>query len=242
MTRQNATSSKLANELTQAAYKFVDGGMHAIARMVEAIREVKNSSNETSKIIKTIDEIAFQTNLLALNAAVEAARAGDAGKGFAVVAEEVRNLASRSAEAARTTSELIESSKAKADLSVDTASEVEDTLRQIHEAVQKLVGLMEEVATATDEQSRGIGQVNTAVAQMDTMTQGSAANSEEIAATSAQLADQSEQLARMVEHLAKLTGITNGNGAALQQLDAAPRELELAAANDGRSQSRRRVT
>ncbi|MBI3991740.1 MAG: methyl-accepting chemotaxis protein [Candidatus Lambdaproteobacteria bacterium] len=242
MTQQNAANSKLANDLTQEAYRYVEDGTQSIARMVRAINEVKSSSNETGKIIKTIDEIAFQTNLLALNAAVEAARAGDAGKGFAVVAEEVRNLASRSAEAARTTSQLIESSKAKADTSVVTATEVEGLLGKIHGAIQKVVGLVDEVATATGEQSRGISQVNTAVTQMDSMTQGSAANSEEVAATSEQLAGQSDELARMVESLAKLTGVTYDNGAGTRRLATNSSELVLPSAQGDDGQAKRRLT
>ena len=242
MTEQNAGNSKQANDLTQAAYKYVEEGAQAIERMVAAINEVKISSNETGKIIKTIDEIAFQTNLLALNAAVEAARAGDAGKGFAVVAEEVRNLASRSAEAARTTSDMIESSKAKADMSVVTAHEVQDVLGKIHEAIQKVVGLVEEVATATGEQSRGIGQVNSAVTQMDSMTQGSAANSEEVAATSEQLAAQAQTLSEMVESLATLAGMSSQHDNVTRHLAAPSSRVALPTPPENKVQTRRRLT
>ncbi len=149
-----------------------------MTRMAEAIGRIKSSSDETAKIVKTIDEIAFQTNLLALNAAVEAARAGDAGKGFSVVAEEVRNLAQRSAEAAKTTSELIEKSKRNSDNGVTASDRVGETFKRISENIHNFTMIISEVATAGEEQVRGIEQVNSAAAQVNKVIQSNAANAE----------------------------------------------------------------
>ena len=210
MTKQNADNAKQANTLANDARGATGKGQEAMARMSEAINKIKGSSDETAKIVKTIDEIAFQTNLLALNAAVEAARAGEAGKGFAVVAEEVRNLAQRSAEAAKTTSELIEGSQKNADNGVAVSGEVEGILKQIADGVQKVSDLIAEVSAASDEQSQGIDQVNSAVAQMDSITQSNAANSEESASSSNELAGQARELNEMV---GVLIGIVGGNRA-----------------------------
>jgi methyl-accepting chemotaxis protein len=167
-------------------------------RMSSTINKIKASSDETAKIVKTIDEIAFQTNLLALNAAVEAARAGDAGKGFAVVAEEVRNLAQRSATAAKNTADLIDESVKNAQGGVEISMEVARILNEIVDGSSKVSDVIAEIAAASDEQSKGIEQVNTAVAQMNTVTQQNAANSEESAAAAEELRGQAEELASMV--------------------------------------------
>ena len=137
MTKQNADNAGQANGMSGKAKAAAEQGNTAMGRMSEAISKIKTSSDQTAKILKTIDEIAFQTNLLALNAAVEAARAGEAGKGFAVVAEEVRNLAQRSAEAARNTASLIEESQKNADHGVAVSTEVGNILGQIVQDVQK---------------------------------------------------------------------------------------------------------
>ena len=194
MTSQSAANANQAREATQESRTAAEQGNEAMRRMSEAITRIQASSNETAKIVKTIDEIAFQTNLLALNAAVEAARAGDAGKGFAVVAEEVRNLAQRSAEAAKTTAALIEESQKNSENGVTMSSEVEGILKKIVEGVQKATQLVTEVSAATDEQARGIEQINVAVNQMSQVTQSNAANAEESASASEELAAQAQEL------------------------------------------------
>ena len=211
MTRQNAANAKQAATLSDEARQASERGGQAVQRMSEAIDRIKQSSNETARIIKVIDEIAFQTNLLALNAAVEAARAGEAGKGFAVVAEEVRNLAQRSAEAARNTSQLIEESQKNADSGVKVTEQVIQELGSIDNGIRKVSDLLSEVAAASDEQSRGVEQVNGAVSQMDKVTQDTASGAEESAAASEELSAQAEQLNQMVNDL---VAIVNGSSAA----------------------------
>ncbi|MBN1293478.1 MAG: CZB domain-containing protein [Candidatus Latescibacteria bacterium] len=209
MTKQNTENAKqadmMANETSQAAEK----GSTAMVKMEDAIQKIKTSSDETAKIIKTIDEIAFQTNLLALNAAVEAARAGEAGMGFAVVAEEVRNLAQRSAEAAKNTAELIDGSQTNADNGVAVTTEVSEILKEIATSSKKVKQLIGEVSAASVEQSQGITQVNSALTQMDQVTQGTAANAEESASASEELSSQAGELNMMVAQLVALVG---GNG------------------------------
>ncbi|MFH0880451.1 MAG: methyl-accepting chemotaxis protein [Lentisphaerota bacterium] len=178
MTRQNADSAGKADSFMKETGRMVTGGVDSMKRMSDAIDKIKSSASETAKIIKTIDEIAFQTNLLALNAAVEAARAGEAGKGFAVVAEEVRNLARRSAEAAKNTADLIEGSKKHADAGVDVACEVAKNLNGIYESTGKVGTLIGEIAAASKEQAQGIDQVNKAVSEMNNVVQQNAASAE----------------------------------------------------------------
>jgi methyl-accepting chemotaxis protein len=206
MTKQNADGARQAKDLADRAQANSSRGSDAMERMSRAIDDIKSSSDETAKIVKTIDEIAFQTNLLALNAAVEAARAGEAGKGFAVVAEEVRNLAQRSAEAARTTSELIEASVRNAESGVDISKEVGEVLNEVAEGSRKVNELIGEIAAASEEQSRGIEQINIAVGQMDQVTQSNAANAEESASASEELNAQALELNNMVAQLEAMVG------------------------------------
>ena len=204
MTQQNATNANQADGLAKDAQSGAEKGAHAMTRMGEAIDKIKSSSDETAKIIKTIDEIAFQTNLLALNAAVEAARAGEAGKGFAVVAEEVRNLAQRSAEAAKDTSALIEQSQSNADNGVAVSKEVAQILHQIVEVTSKVNGLITEVTVASNQQNQGIEEINSAVGQLDQVTQSNAAGAEESASAGEELSAQAADLSTMVEGLVTL--------------------------------------
>jgi methyl-accepting chemotaxis protein len=199
MTKQNASNAKEARSLSDGARGTAAKGVDSMKRLSEAINRIKASSDSTAKIVKTIDEIAFQTNLLALNAAVEAARAGDAGKGFAVVAEEVRNLAMRSAEAAKNTSNLIEESVKNAEGGVSINQEVLANLREINEQVNKVSEVMAEIASASDQQSQGIDQITTAVQQMSDMTQQNAANSEESAASALELDNLAHKMQKMVD-------------------------------------------
>ncbi len=205
-TRQNSTSAGEARRLADSARQGADKGADAMQRMSAAIDDIKKSSDETAKIISTIDEIAFQTNLLALNAAVEAARAGEAGKGFAVVAEEVRNLAQRSAEAARTTAEKIEGSVKNADNGVAISKEVASVLTEIVAGNRKVSELIAEISAASDEQSQGIDQISSAVSQLDQVTQSSAANAEESASSAEELSAQAEELHRIVQDLRGVVG------------------------------------
>jgi methyl-accepting chemotaxis protein len=198
MTRQNAANAQEARSLTEGARSTAEKGTDSMQRLSSAIDQIHSSAGATAKIVKTIDEIAFQTNLLALNAAVEAARAGDAGKGFAVVAEEVRNLAMRSAEAAKNTAQLIEESVRNAESGVTINGEVLRNLSEINEQVNKVGEVMGEVAAASGQQSQGVEQITSAVEQMNQVTQQTAANAEASASAAEELTAQSEEMKSMV--------------------------------------------
>ena len=209
MTRQNADNSQESDRAAGLAWDAASSGVSAMERMTGAIGQIKHSADETARILKSIDEIAFQTNLLALNAAVEAARAGDAGKGFAVVAEEVRNLAGRSAEAARSTAALIDESQSNADGGVRAADEVSALLKDIETNVGTVKDLVSQVAQASNDQAQGIGEISKAVTQLETVTQANAANAEESAAASSELQSQADGVLSVV---ATLRGIVGGSG------------------------------
>ncbi|MEN9353743.1 MAG: hypothetical protein RL318_1068 [Fibrobacterota bacterium] len=198
MTRQNAENANQAKNLAGEADQNAKVGTDAMTRMSSSIQKIKESSDQTAKIVKTIDEIAMQTNLLALNAAVEAARAGEAGRGFAVVAEEVRNLAQRSAQAAKNTADMIGESVRNADDGVKIATEVSSSFEKIAGSSKKVNDLIAEIAVASKEQAAGIKQVNDAVSQMDKVTQQNAANAEESASASEELSSQAAELQAMV--------------------------------------------
>ena len=204
MTSNNAASARGTDEAAGKAHDAATSGVAAMGRMSEAIGQIKQSSDETARILKTIEEIAFQTNLLALNAAVEAARAGDAGKGFAVVAEEVRNLAQRSAEAAQNTAQLITAAKGNADHGVEVAEEVGRFLGEIETNVATVKERIGDVAAASGEQADGIGQITAAIAQLDQVTQSGAAMAEESAAASEDLRGQADHVRDAVSELEQI--------------------------------------
>jgi hypothetical protein len=187
MTKHNAESAVQAKEVSHLTRASADTGVADMAAMKQAMDAIKASSNDISKIIKTIDEIAFQTNILALNAAVEAARAGEAGAGFAVVAEEVRNLAQRSAQSAKETATKIEDSMKKSEHGVEISNRVATSLGDIFEKARQMDTLVAEIATASQEQTQGIGQLNLAVSQMDKVTQANAATAGATAAAAEDL-------------------------------------------------------
>jgi methyl-accepting chemotaxis protein len=199
MVRQNAKNAREARGLTDGMRGTTADGVASMQALTEAIARIKASSDATARIVRTIDEIAFQTNLLALNAAVEAARAGDSGRGFAVVAQEVRNLAVRSAEAAKSTADLITQGTANAEQGVVINAQVLAKLGAITAQVQRVGEVIAEVAAASDQQSEGVAQINIAVDRINHVTQQVAANAEEAAAASIELGGQAAALSEMVQ-------------------------------------------
>ena len=193
-TRMNADNANQANAYAESAKANASLGNAQMQEMLRAMDEINDSSSSISKIIKVIDEIAFQTNILALNAAVEAARAGQHGKGFAVVAEEVRNLAARSANAAKETTAMIEGSIKKVEGGTKIANETASALNSIVDGVSRVASLVGEIAVASSEQASGIEQINQGIVQVSEVVQTNSATSEESAAASEELAGQAELL------------------------------------------------
>ncbi|MBF0121478.1 MAG: chemotaxis protein [Desulfobacterales bacterium] len=206
MTKQNSENANQADKLMKNANEVVDKANISMSELTNSMSEIFRASEETSKIIKTIDEIAFQTNLLALNAAVEAARAGEAGAGFAVVADEVRNLAMRAAEAAKNTANLIESTVKKVNDGAELVKKTDHAFAEVAENVKRVGELVGEIAVASYEQAEGIEQVNRSVSEMDKITQQNAASAEESATASQQMKIQSEHLNTFIEELIHLVG------------------------------------
>ena len=217
MTRQNATNAGAAKVKMTEAIQIVQKVNQHMGDMAGAIQDITQSSEETGKIIKTIDEIAFQTNLLALNAAVEAARAGEAGAGFAVVASEVRNLAMKAAEAAKTTTKLIEKTIKAVQKGNELTRSTREAFRENIVISEKVGELVEEIAAASSEQAQGIEEVNRAVAEMDKVVQQVAATAEESAAASEEM---NSQALEMEGFVGGLTSIISGNGNSLQRGNA----------------------
>lgn len=182
MTRQNASNTTEANQLMLAAKQAIHKANESMSELTKSMKEINSASEQTQKIVKSIDEIAFQTNLLALNAAVEAARAGEAGAGFAVVADEVRNLALRATESAKNSSSLIGDIVGKVKGGEHLVHETNAVFEQVTTSSQKVVELMAEISAASQEQSQGIDQVNTAIAGLSTITQTNAGNAEQLSA------------------------------------------------------------
>lgn len=204
-TRQNAENSNIANNLANNAKTAAENGNVEMVELTQAMNEINVSSQNISKIIKVIDEIAFQTNLLALNAAVEAARAGRHGKGFAVVAEEVRNLAARSATAAKETSEMIENSIKTVNLGSELVYKTGEALNNIKSEAVKVADIIGEITTSSNEQAQGISQINEGLSQIDRVTQTNTASAEESASAASQLSGQASQLRELVDRF-KLSG------------------------------------
>jgi len=209
MTSQNAASAGQLNDLSAQTRKAADHGAKDMEQMSSAAVAIKDSNADIAKIIRTIDEIAFQTNMLALNAAVEAARAGEMGTGFAVVADEVRGLAKRSAQAARETSDRIESAIERTNTGVQISAKVAATLKEILSDAQKADELAQHVARASQEQNQGLKQVNAAVAQIDRVTQSNAAAAEQSAAAATSLEAQASAMRATMGQLLELVGTTD---------------------------------
>jgi methyl-accepting chemotaxis protein len=213
MTKQNADNAEHASQLIYGTKETVARASRSMEQLTTSMGEISKASEETSKIIKTIDEIAFQTNLLALNAAVEAARAGEAGAGFAVVADEVRNLAMRAAEAAKNTANLIEGTVKKVKEGSELMVKTEQEFQEVAVSVGKSSELVGEISAASVGQSQGIEQANKAVSEMDKVVQQNAANTEESASASKEMNAQANQMKAFVGELKTLVNGSKGNGA-----------------------------
>jgi methyl-accepting chemotaxis protein len=198
-TRQNAERADDASKMSVSVKVNAEKGAEQMSQMTAAVTEINQASQDISKVIKVIDDIAFQTNILALNAAVEAARAGEAGKGFAVVADEVRNLASKSAAAAKETGVLIENSMKKAELGSTIASDTAASLADIVDGINKSTELIAEIADGSKQQSLAISQINDGIMQVSEVVQRNSATAEECAASAEELNAQSTVLTEHVQ-------------------------------------------
>ena len=222
MTSRNSENAQNAKTLANQARQTADAGAVEMEQMKTAMDAIKGSSTEISKIIKTIDEIAFQTNILALNAAVEAARAGEAGLGFAVVADEVRNLAQRCAGAAKETADKISASTEKSEQGARISEKMAANLAAIVEKTRQLDERIAEIAQSSHEQSEGIGQLNSAVASMDKITQDNAALSEESSAAAEELKSQAQQVRLAVDELLLMSRGSTDTSDTAKEPTAAP--------------------
>ena len=204
MTRQNTENANRANAIMSDAGRVIETANRSMAGLAESMKEITAASEQTRKIVKTIDEIAFQTNLLALNAAVEAARAGEAGAGFAVVAEEVRNLAMRAAQAAKSTESLIGTTVQKIGEGSELVKQAEQGFQEITGCIGRSGEIIGEIAAASEEQAQGIQQINKAVSEMDGVTQQNSASAEESAAAAEQMSVRAERMKESVEELLEI--------------------------------------
>lgn len=211
MTKRTADNARAVQQTAARAREAADAGAGQMESLVDSMQAIQASSQDITKILSSIEEIAFQTNILALNAAVEAARAGEAGAGFAVVADEVRNLAQRCAQAAKETATKIEASVARSRAGAEQSTEVSRTFGEIQTRVRELDGLVAEIATASQEQSQGITQINLAVTEMDKVTQRNAASAEENAGASQELNSLTHALRRAVGDLQQLVDRRSGS-------------------------------
>ncbi|MBU4009190.1 MAG: methyl-accepting chemotaxis protein, partial [Proteobacteria bacterium] len=201
MTQQNSDNIGHVNRLMSDTSRVMEDTNHSIEDLTKSMREISSASEETAKIIKTIDEIAFQTNLLALNAAVEAARAGEAGAGFAVVADEVRNLAMRASEAANNTANLIDGTVSKIKSGSEIVLKTNEAFTKMSTGVKKVGELMGEIAIASREQAQGIEHVNKSVAEMDKVVQQNAASAEESTSVAEEMKARAEKMKAFAENL-----------------------------------------
>jgi methyl-accepting chemotaxis protein len=206
MTRQNAENAAQADSLMREANRVASHAQESMTHLTTSMGEINRASEETQKIIKTIDEIAFQTNLLALNAAVEAARAGEAGAGFAVVADEVRNLAMRAAEAAKNTATLIDGTVKRIGEGSKMVQKTNDEFNTVARSMTKAGELVGEISAASQEQAQGIDQVTRAISEMDKVVQQNASGAEESAAASEEMNAQAEHMKTFVGELENLVG------------------------------------
>jgi methyl-accepting chemotaxis protein len=235
MTKQNASNASQAHALMKEATASVQTASTSMSELTVSMSDILKASDETSKIIKTIDEIAFQTNLLALNAAVEAARAGEAGAGFAVVSDEVRNLAMRAADAAKNTANLIEGTSKKVREGSEHVNRSNAVFTRVAESTCKISDIISEIAAASSEQAKGIEHVSIAVSEMDKVTQQNAATAEEAASASEELNAQAEQMKGMINELVSIVG---GNATASQDQKNAATRRPFTPVGAGQSQKK----
>ena len=223
--KANAEAASNANTLVSAASEVAVNGKETITDMVNAMEGISSSSQDIAKIIKVIDEIAFQTNLLALNAAVEAARAGQHGRGFAVVAQEVRNLAGRSAKAARETSDLIEDSAARVNSGVKIANQTSESFERIAGDIQQVKGLVEEINVASEEQARGVAQINVAIGEVARTSLATSQQADKLASTASMLTSATDQMANEVRRYKLRAAASEDIAAPIAAMNGLPPEL-----------------
>jgi len=221
MTGKNAENAQRTNSAAAEARENASQGQEAMARMSQTMQSIHARANESARIVKSIEEIAFQTRILSLNAAVEAARAGDAGRSFAVVADEVRALAQRTTDSARSTAELIGTSQTETQEGVVVTAKIAEIFNRIEESVKRAAGLSRQVSEASAEQAKGIEQINNAVSQMDSITQTAARNAEQSAHASQELSRQAGDLHEIVSSLAT---VVIGTGVDDSKVSAGNRE------------------